>query len=94
MNRTIKDATVKRYHYGSHDELRHHLQLFVEAYNYGRRLETLRGLNPARIHLPSLDQAARTVQPRSVTPHAGTEHLEASLKGSQSTVVVYRYGSR
>jgi transposase InsO family protein len=31
MNRTIKDATVKRYHYVSHDDLRHHLQLFVEA---------------------------------------------------------------
>ncbi len=46
MNRTIKDATVKRYHYGSHDELRHHLQLFLDAYNYGRRLKTLRGLTP------------------------------------------------
>jgi transposase InsO family protein len=46
MNRTIKDATVKRYHYASHDELRQHLPLFVEAYNYGRRLKTLRGLTP------------------------------------------------
>jgi transposase InsO family protein len=46
MNRTLKDATVKRYHYGSHDELRHHLQLFVDAYNYGRRLKALRGLTP------------------------------------------------
>ncbi len=46
MNRTIKDATVKRYHYGSHDELRCHLKLFLDAYNYGRRLKTLRGLTP------------------------------------------------
>ncbi|KMO31180.1 integrase [Methylobacterium variabile] len=46
MNRTIKGATVKRYHYASHDELRQHLQLFVDAYNYGRRLKTLRGLTP------------------------------------------------
>jgi len=46
MNRTIKDATVKRYHYVSHDELHHHLQLFVEAYNYDRRLKTLRGRTP------------------------------------------------
>jgi transposase InsO family protein len=46
MNRTIKDATVKRYHYSSHDELRRHLQLFIDAYNYGRRLKTLRGLTP------------------------------------------------
>ena len=29
MNRTLKDATVKRYHYESHDQLRTHLQLFL-----------------------------------------------------------------
>jgi transposase InsO family protein len=46
MNRTIKDATVKRYHYGSHDELRQHLGLFIGAYNHARRLKTLRGLTP------------------------------------------------
>ena len=46
MNRTIKDATVRRYHYGTHDELRAHLQLFVDAYNYGRRLKAIRGLTP------------------------------------------------
>ena len=39
-------ATVKRYHYASHDELRQHLQLLVDAYNYGHRLKTLRGLTP------------------------------------------------
>jgi hypothetical protein len=44
MNRTIKDATVKRYHYQSHDDLRRHLQLFIDAYNHARRLKTLRGL--------------------------------------------------
>ncbi|MCJ2055007.1 IS481 family transposase [Methylobacterium sp. J-048] len=46
MNRTIKDATVKRYHYDTHDQLRAHLQLFVDAYNHARRLKTLRGLTP------------------------------------------------
>jgi len=46
MNRTIKDATVKRYHYGSHDELRGHLDDFIDAYNYARRLKTLSGLTP------------------------------------------------
>jgi transposase InsO family protein len=46
MNRTLKDATVRRYHYGSHDELRRHLQLFLDAYNHARRLKTLRGLTP------------------------------------------------
>ena len=46
MNRTIKDATVKRYHYESHDQLRQHLADFVSAYNFGRRLKTLKGLTP------------------------------------------------
>lgn len=46
MNRTIKDATVKRYHYDSHDQLHQHLDNFVSAYNFGRRLKTLKGLTP------------------------------------------------
>lgn len=46
MNRTIKDATVKRFHYDSHDQLRRHLQDFINAYNFGRRLKTLKGLTP------------------------------------------------
>jgi len=46
MNRTIKDATVKRFHYDSHDQLRQHLADFVSAYNFGRRLKTLKGLTP------------------------------------------------
>jgi transposase InsO family protein len=46
MNRTIKDATVKRYFYESHHELRTHLADFVTAYNFARRLKTLKGLTP------------------------------------------------
>jgi transposase-like protein len=46
MNRTIKEATVKRYHYDSHRQLQSHLSDFINAYNYGRRLKTLKGLTP------------------------------------------------
>lgn len=46
MNRTIKEATVKRYHYDSHDQLIAHLNDFIDAYNYGRRLKTRRGPTP------------------------------------------------
>ena len=46
MNRTIKDATVKRFHYDTHEQLRRHLDDFVTAYNFARRLKTLRGLSP------------------------------------------------
>ena len=44
MNRTIKDATVKKYHYETHDKLNEHLQHFIEAYNFGKRLKALKGL--------------------------------------------------
>ena len=44
MNRTIKDATVKGLHYDSQDQLRSHLQDFIGAYNFERRLKTLKGL--------------------------------------------------
>ena len=46
MNRTIKEATVQRYHYDTHDQLERHLADFVSAYNFGRRLKTLKGLTP------------------------------------------------
>ena len=46
MNRTIKDATVKRYYYEFHDQLVRHLADFVAAYNVARRLKTLNGLTP------------------------------------------------
>ena len=46
MNRTIKEATVKRYHYDSHQQFEAHLENFVRAYNFARRLKTLRGLTP------------------------------------------------
>ena len=46
MNRTIKDATVKRFHYDTHDQLTSHLTDFVCVYNYARRLKTLKGLTP------------------------------------------------
>jgi transposase InsO family protein len=68
MNRTIKEATVKRYHYDSHRQLQAHLTDFINAYNYGKRLKTLKGLtpyeyickiwtkNPARFRLNPLHQ--------------------------------------
>ena len=44
--RTLKHATVKRFHYETHDQLRSHLTDFINAYNFGRRLKTLKGLTP------------------------------------------------
>ncbi len=46
MNRTIKDATVKRLQYDDHDQLCTHLADFMAAYNVARRLKTFGGLMP------------------------------------------------
>ena len=46
MNRTIKEATVRRYHYQSADELNEDLQVFLLAYNHAKCLKTLVGLAP------------------------------------------------
>ena len=46
MNRTIKEAAVKRFHCESHDQLRTHLGDFMAACNFARRLKALGGLTP------------------------------------------------
>lgn len=46
MNRTIKEATVRTYHYQSHAQLQEHLTTFLNAYNFAKRPKTLAGLTP------------------------------------------------
>ena len=46
MNRTLKEATVRRYYYSTREQLREHLTAFVNAYNYAKHLKTLKGLTP------------------------------------------------
>jgi hypothetical protein len=43
MDRTTKDATVERFYYENHDQLRQQIGDFVSTYNFGRRLP---GLTP------------------------------------------------
>jgi hypothetical protein len=58
MNRTIKDATVKRYFYDAHQQLKAHLNDFLSAYNFARRLKTLKGLTPCQ-HSPQPDISSK-----------------------------------
>ena len=46
MNRTLKEATVRRYNYSSHQQLKEHLYNFLNAYNFAKRLKALKGLTP------------------------------------------------
>lgn len=46
MNRTIKDAPVKRYHYDSHDQLRAQFAEFIATNDFARQLKTLNDFIP------------------------------------------------
>src|SRR5215218_4894810 len=56
MNRTLKEATVKRFHYSSHEHLRQHLADFVSDY------DLLAGSRPSRDSHP-MSSSARVRQP-------------------------------
>jgi transposase-like protein len=46
MVRTIKEATVKSFHYTSINELRHHVRDWLTAYNFAKQLKALRFKTP------------------------------------------------
>ena len=46
LNRTLKEATVKRHHFDNHDQLRRDLCNVRNAHNYACRLKPRTGLTP------------------------------------------------
>ncbi len=54
MNRTLKDATVRRYYYDTYDQLRGHLGEFLAAYNFAKAQDPARA-HALRVHLQDLD---------------------------------------
>src|SRR3546814_3477351 len=46
MVRTIKEATVKSFHYTSINELRRHVRDWLVAYNFAKQLKALRFKTP------------------------------------------------
>lgn len=46
MNRTLKEATVNTYYYATRNELETHLEAFLYAYNFAKRLKALHGKTP------------------------------------------------
>jgi hypothetical protein len=74
MNRTINEATVKRFFYDTHEQLKAHLSDFIAACNFARRLQTLRGLTPyeAIIKLWTHDPDRFTLDPIHQMPGLNT----------------------
>ena len=42
MNRTLKKATAKRYHFGTHAQLKEYVLAFPIGYNFAKRLKIIR----------------------------------------------------
>ncbi|WP_081427366.1 IS481 family transposase [Pseudomonas frederiksbergensis] len=49
MNRTIKEATIKAFHYPDWGALKAHTLAFIAAYNFARHLKALRWRTPFRV---------------------------------------------
>jgi hypothetical protein len=64
MNRTIKDATVKAFHYEDLESLKAHVLAFVAAYNFASTSRRCDGERPSR---PSKTSGPRTQQPSKST---------------------------
>jgi hypothetical protein len=75
MNRTLKEATVKRYYYQTHQQLKEHLQTFLMAYNFARKLKPLRGLTPS-VPLPIPAEIPSSVYHQPLPSHRGTKQLD------------------
>jgi transposase InsO family protein len=46
MNRTLKEATVSSFTYQTHEQLKSHLHAYLMAYNFAKRLKSLKGKTP------------------------------------------------
>jgi transposase-like protein len=49
MNRTVKDATIKAFHYDDLESLKAHVLAFVAAYNFAKHLKALRWKTPYQV---------------------------------------------
>ena len=70
MNRTIKDATVKDFHYENLESLKAHVLAFVTAYNFAKHLKALRWRTPFQAiqDIWTKDPTAFKINPHHLIP--------------------------
>jgi transposase InsO family protein len=70
MNRSVKDATIKAFHYPDLDALEAHVLAFVTAYNFAKHLKALRWRAPfqAMCDAWNADPSAFTIDPHHLIP--------------------------
>jgi transposase InsO family protein len=74
MNRTIKDATVKAFHYEDLESLKAHVLAFVAAYNFAKHLKALRWRTPFQAiqDIWTKDPTAFKINPHHLIPRPNT----------------------
>jgi transposase-like protein len=66
MNRTVKDATVRAFHYETLGNLKAHLDAFITAYNFAKHLKSLRWRTPFQA---ICDAWTKDPEPFIINPH-------------------------
>ncbi len=74
MVRTIKEATVKSFHYSSINEMRWHVRDWLTAYNFAKQLKALKVKTPYEA-FRNFGNQARGLYRQATPSHAGTKHL-------------------
>ena len=74
MNRTVKEATIKAFHYPNLESLKAHVLAFVSAYNFAKHLKALRWKTPfeAICHAWTSTPDVFKLNPRHLIPGPNT----------------------
>jgi transposase-like protein len=74
MNRTIKDATLKVFHYPDINSLKAHVLAFVKTYNFAKHLKALRWKTPFEtiVQAWTKDPSVFNIDPRHLIPGPNT----------------------
>ena len=86
MNRTIKEATVKRYHYEDHQQLRRTPRRLRRRLQFRPTAQDPQRPHAIRVHLQMLDNTARTFHTQPAPSNAGTKHLNRACDPQRSGV--------
>ena len=76
MNRTIKDATIKTYHYDDLENLKANVTWrFVTAYNFAKHLKALKWRTPYKVICEAWTQHPSIFKLQPAPPHSRTTQL-------------------
>ena len=85
MNRTIKDATVKVYHYDDLESLKAHVLAFIAAYDLAKHLKVLRWRAPYQVVCEAWTKDPSILKINPHHPHPGTTHLSSQTFAGASS---------